>query len=234
MTFITRVRLIPIVIFAVGALLMLKLVEGIGGSSVLRAGPPAVAAAEGHGAPPASAPAAPAERPKEQSAPPLAAKSSEAVVNERLAERRTQLEERAKQLDQREAILKVTEKKLDERVQELKLLEQRIDGAVTAKQEEKNNQYKNLVVMYENMKPKDAARILDKLDLEVTLELISRMNARRAADILAEMTAEAAQRVTVSLARRGSVGEVSAAGQASPPPAGARELPRVEQKRQGS
>ena len=234
MGMISQVRLLPIVLFAVAALLLLKIIGALTSQTIISAGPPAALAAGGKGAPPAAPPPA-AVPPKEQSEPPLPQHSSEGAINDRLGDRRRQLEERVKALDQREALLKASEKKLDERVEELKRIEQRIDSAVTARQDEKSSQYKSLVTMYESMKPKDAARILDKLDLDVTLELVSRMNARKTSEILAEMTAESAQRLTVALARRGSGPSAS-----SPLPssdAGAsqavQELPRVESKRTG-
>ena len=234
---LASIRLIPIVLFATAALLVLKIVSGLTGIAFVTTNPPAAHAAGGHGPPPPPA-AAPEvqERPKEQSEPPLKPKTSQNAVNERLGERRQQLDERGKELDQREALLKAAEKKLQERVDQLKQLEKQIDQSVTAKQEEKNNQLKTLAVMYENMKPKDAARIFDKLDLSVTLELITRMNARKTADILAEMTSEAAQRVTVALARRSGFDqqESGSPDQPSAQQTGApRELPRIEAKPRG-
>lgn len=234
MGMISQVRLLPIVLFAVGALLLLKIIGGLTSQTIISAGPPAALVAGGHGAPPAAPPPA-AAPPKEQSEPPLPQRSSEGAINDRLGDRRRQLEERVKELDQREALLKASEKKLDERVEELKRIEQRIDSAVTARQDEKAGQYKSLVTMYESMKPKDAARILDKLDLDVTLELVTRMNARKTSEILAEMTAESAQRLTVALARRGSGPGVSSPAPSNDgsAPQAVRELPRVESKRTG-
>ena len=235
MGMISQVRLLPIVLFAIGALLLLKVIGGLTSQTIISAGPPAALAASGKAAPPPAAPPPAAAPPKEQSEPPLPQRSSEGAINDRLGDRRRQLDERAKELDQREALLKASEKKLDERVDELKRIEQRIDSAVTARQDEKSGQYKSLVTMYESMKPKDAARILDKLDLDVTLELVTRMNARKTSEILAEMTAEAAQRLTVALARRGSGPSVSSPvpGSDAGAPQAVRELPRVESNRPG-
>ena len=234
-----QVRLIPIVLFAAGALLFLKVIGSFTGDGIFSAGPRVALAGGGQRSPPTSSvPPPETVRPKEQTEAPIKSTTSEAIVNERLGDRRRQLEERNRELDQREALLKATEKRVDERVEELKRIEQRIDSAVNARQDEKANQYKNLVTMYEAMKPKDAARILDKLDLEVTLELVTRMNARKTAEILAEMAAESAQRLTVALARRGNLPQQSTNSNnpASPAQAGqsaARELPRVETKKPG-
>jgi flagellar motility protein MotE (MotC chaperone) len=56
--------------------------------------------------------------------------------------------------------------------------------------------------MYENMKAKDAARIFDRLDMRVLVEVANKINPRRMADILSQMSAEAAERLTIELASR--------------------------------
>ena len=54
--------------------------------------------------------------------------------------------------------------------------------------------------MYETMKPKDAAKIFDRLDIRVLLEVASQINPRRMSEILAQMSPEAAERLTVEIA----------------------------------
>ncbi len=56
--------------------------------------------------------------------------------------------------------------------------------------------------MYENMKSKDAARILDRLDMKILVDVATQINPRKMSEILAQMTPEAAERLTVELARR--------------------------------
>jgi flagellar motility protein MotE (MotC chaperone) len=56
--------------------------------------------------------------------------------------------------------------------------------------------------MYESMKAKEAARIFDRLDLRILVEVATLMNPRRLSDILAQMTPQAAERLTVELATR--------------------------------
>jgi flagellar motility protein MotE (MotC chaperone) len=74
--------------------------------------------------------------------------------------------------------------------------------------------------MYENMKAKDAARIFDRLDLKILVDVTNQINPRRMADILAAMSSEAAEKLTVELATRATLGER--------PPAPAAELPKIE------
>ena len=77
---------------------------------------------------------------------------------------------------------------------------QRRDDADTARM-------KALVTMYETMKPKDAARIFDRLDSKVLLDVARLINPRRMSEILAQMAPEAAERLTVELAARGDDAE---------------------------
>ena len=50
------------------------------------------------------------------------------------------------------------------------------------------------------MKPKDAARIFDRLSMPVLLKVVRQMKPRKMADILGKMSAEAAERLTVAIA----------------------------------
>lgn len=128
--------------------------------------------------------------------------AAERAVLERLAERRTELEARAKELELRESVVLAAEKRLEARIAQLKQLEAKINDMVRAKDEAEAARVKNLVTMYENMKPKDAARVFDRLDLKILVEVSTQINPRRMSDILAQMSPEAAERLTVELATR--------------------------------
>ena len=125
---------------------------------------------------------------------------SERAILERLQERRTELEARARELDMRESLIKAAEKRLEGRLAELKDLEARVNAALQIKDEGEATRFKNLVTMYQNMKAKDAAKIFDRLDLRILVEVATQLNPRRMSDILAQMTPEAAERLTVELA----------------------------------
>jgi flagellar motility protein MotE (MotC chaperone) len=127
---------------------------------------------------------------------------AERALLERLSERRSELDARARDLDMRESLLKAAEKRLEGRINELKDLEARVNNAVQAKSEGEVARFKNLVMMYENMKAKDAAKIFDRLELRVLVEVATQLNPRRMSDIMAQMAPEAAERLTMELASR--------------------------------
>ena len=136
----------------------------------------------------------------------------------RLQDRRETLDSRNKELDMRESLIKAAEKRLEAKVGELKDVETRIKTATDARDKEEKERLKGLVAMYENMKPKDAARIFDRLDLKVLVDLSTAMKPITMSAVLAQMSPESAERLTVELATRAS----------APKPQSADELPKIE------
>jgi flagellar motility protein MotE (MotC chaperone) len=143
---------------------------------------------------------------------------AERAILERLAERRQQLEARTRELDVRENLIKAAEKRMEARVAELKELEAKINAAMNQKDEAEAKRFKDLIVMYENMKAKDAARIFDRLDMKVLLDVTSQLNPRRMSDILGQMSPDVAEKLTTELAGRASAAK----------PAAPAELPKIE------
>ena len=145
--------------------------------------------------------------------------AGERAVLESLQQRRQELETRSRELEVRDSLLRAAEKRIEQRVQELREMEARVTGVEKKKDDEEAAKFKSLVSMYENMKAKDAAKIFDRLDLRILVEVVNGMNARRMSDILGLMTPEAAERLTIEIANRsGAVGKTQA-------PA---ELPKIE------
>jgi flagellar motility protein MotE (MotC chaperone) len=175
------------------------------------------------------------EAPKPAAAPPEAAKpdgvvlypeqtapvsASERAILERLQQRRQELESRAREIDIRESLLKSAEKRIETKVDELKAVESRISTATGQKTEADAARFKGIITMYEGMKPKDAAKVFDRLEMGVLFEIASQIAPRKMSDILGLMQPEAAERLTVELARRAG----------SDKSASATELPKIEGK----
>jgi flagellar motility protein MotE (MotC chaperone) len=138
--------------------------------------------------------------------PPQVASAAERALLERLQERRQELEARSRELDLRESMLKAAEKKIegqpDGKTAETKAAPG-AGGPVAQRMEDiENARFKSVVSMYETMKPKDAAKIFDRLDIKVLVEMASQIKPQRMAEILAQMTPEAAERLTVELAMK--------------------------------
>jgi flagellar motility protein MotE (MotC chaperone) len=127
---------------------------------------------------------------------------SEIELLQDLAKRRDELDKRAAALDQREALLTATEQRMDQKLAELKAVQQQIETGMQQQKDAQDAQYKSLVKTYETMKPKDAARIFDTLEMEVLIEVAQRMKEAKLAPVLAAMDPAKAQSVTVELAAR--------------------------------
>jgi flagellar motility protein MotE (MotC chaperone) len=125
---------------------------------------------------------------------------AERAILERLQERRQELDTRARELDIRESLIKAAEKRMEGQLAELKETEARITVATQAKDDAQAARFKGLVTMYETMKPRDAAKIFDRLDSGVLLDVASKIEPRKMADILAQMSPDSAQHLTVELA----------------------------------
>ena len=181
----------------------------------------APAEAAGHGAPAKQA-AAP-EPPPPQDMPKPMPSAGERAVLESLQQRRQELETRAREMEVRDSLLKAAEKRIEQRLQDLKDTETRISGASAKRDEEDQAKFKSLVTMYENMKAKEAAKVFDRLDLRILVEIATKMNPRRMSDILGVMTPEAAERLTIEIANRsGAIGGGNSNAPSAP------ELPKIE------
>jgi len=145
---------------------------------------------------------------------------AERAVLERLKARREQLDQRAREIDIRENLLKDAEKQIEAKVAEMKAVQAQISAAKAQKKEAEEARFKGLVATYENMKPKDAAKVFDHLEMPVLIQIASRIKPRNMSDILGLMSPDAAERLTVELARR-------AEGDSSSAPA---NLPKIEGK----
>jgi flagellar motility protein MotE (MotC chaperone) len=128
---------------------------------------------------------------------------AERALYEKLGERRQDLDKRTQALELRENLLKDAEARLQIRLDELKDIEDRING----KGGEQKAKLRSIVLMYEGMNPKEAARIFDKLDPGVLVDVASVMNPKKLATVLASMSPDNAQRLTVELAKRSDSGD---------------------------
>lgn len=124
---------------------------------------------------------------------PASGSASEKMLIERLQERRKELEARARDLEMRESLIKAAEKQLDGKIGD--------EGGGEGKDEEAPERIKSLVIMYESMGPKEAAKIFDRLEAKTLVELVNQMNPRKVSEIMAKMQPEAAERMTLELAR---------------------------------
>lgn len=134
--------------------------------------------------------------------PPTEASPAELQLLQALRKRRQSLDEREHRVDQRSEMLQSAEVKLQVKLDELTALQQRLEQVEDARRKRDSANWIGLVKTYEDMKPRDAAAIFDVLDIPVLLEVLDRMDERKAAAILAGMLPERARLATQMLAQK--------------------------------
>ena len=120
---------------------------------------------------------------------------------QQLAERRENLDSREQELDIQSGLLKAAETRIDKKVKELKALQGAIAKLIKSYDDQQNAKLQSLVKIYENMKPKDAARIFEELDMDTLLMVAERMKERKLAPIMAKMDPTKATEITVQLSQ---------------------------------
>jgi len=125
---------------------------------------------------------------------------TEQQILERLAARRAELEKFEQDLALRFSLVDAAEKRIEERSATLEAIEAQIASLVDQREQMEAGQFAAIVAMYEVMKPKDAAKIFNNLDMEVLVRVSKAMQPRKMAPILAEMDATRAQELTVRMA----------------------------------
>lgn len=129
-------------------------------------------------------------------------KGAARAVLQSLAERRKALDERERQVELKENLLKAAEQRVEARITALKAIEQRIETRLSKREEARDAEYEKLVVLYSRMKPKDAAKIFDRLGIDVATDIMRRMQPRIMSAIFAAMDPSVAERLTMEIAKR--------------------------------
>ncbi|WP_374652643.1 MotE family protein [Dongia sp.] len=222
-----RVRLLPVLAGVMTLVLTIRVGDmyrhvtvGIGTETQAQSAPASTAE------PPAAAPAgetpasetpagenAAATEPASTAAPPpardpLEYTDEEVEVLQQLAKRREELELKSRQLDEREAMVAAAEQRMEQKMAELKALQSTVEDLLKKRSDEEESSLQMLVATYEKMKPKEAAQVFEELDMDLLVDLVSRMKTARSAPILAlvsptkvkELTFELAQQKTLPLA----------------------------------
>lgn len=106
-----------------------------------------------------------------------------------LEEQRGKLENRALDLDRREA-------EMETQLTELRSLTERLKLDRVQDQRKREGQLEQLSKVYSSMNPEEAAKLIEQLDSSIALSLIERMPEKRIGQILALMSAEKALSIT--------------------------------------
>jgi flagellar motility protein MotE (MotC chaperone) len=151
-----------------------------------------------------------------------AASASEVDVLTSLAKRRGELDAREAKIQNEANILAATETRVDGKIAQLKSLQTQITALLAQRDAAQEKQVAALVKTYSAMKPKDAARIFENLNEDVLLPVAEEMKSDTLAPVLAAMSPDQAQKLTVKLANKltlPATADVAAPLPAAAPPA---------------
>ena len=130
------------------------------------------------------------------------ASASEVDVLTSLAKRRGELDAREAKIQNEANILAATETRVDAKIAQLKSLQTQITALLAQRDAAQEKQVASLVKTYSAMKPKDAARIFENLNEDVLLPVAEEMKSDTLAPVLAAMSPDQAQKLTVKLANK--------------------------------
>jgi flagellar motility protein MotE (MotC chaperone) len=132
---------------------------------------------------------------------PMLMSQSEIDILQKLAQRRVELESWGSDLAMREQLLKAAELRIEAKLAELKGIQDSIKSSLRQHDDEQEAKLKSLVKIYETMKPKEASRIFEQLEMPILLDVIERMKEAKAAPVIASMDPEKAKKLTSELAK---------------------------------
>lgn len=96
-------------------------------------------------------------------------------------------------------VAKVDEKKKDDKPKEVKISRKDIEAQTAAREAAEKKRISKLARIYDSMKPEDAAKALDGVELETIVLILQKMNEGNAAQVLAKMEPLMAAQITQML-----------------------------------
>lgn len=120
----------------------------------------------------------------------------EVALLTQLDKRRVELEERGRKMDARGKDLDARESELSVKFSQLKDLTERLKGEREKDGKHRSAQLDQLANVYSSMNPNEAAKLMEQLDNQIALTLLSRMPEKRIGQILALMSSDRALTIT--------------------------------------
>lgn len=125
-----------------------------------------------------------------------------------LAEQKADAANRLRHLGEAEAVLAAAETRAGMQIQRLSEVKREVEALMKQRSNLQQEDLRRMVTIYETMKPRDAARILNELETDIVIDVLDRMQERRSAPIIAEMEDGKAREVTrIVLQRRALPGD---------------------------
>ena len=161
---------------------------------------------------------------EEEPAPKPSPESNPALIN-LIESKRAELAEQEARLAQERRDLEALRQEINQRIAELKKVQNALSLLVKEEQTQRRKRILQLVKVLSNMRGPQAAAVVEKLDDQMAVEIISLMQSRKAGALMANLKPDQAARISELLARQkaaqraGRLAAQAAAQGAQPPPA---------------
>lgn len=143
--------------------------------------------------------------PPPPSSPPLAATAASSAMTDmvtHLEQREAEVKKNEEQLRQKEEYLSKMEQEVEKKLKELISIQKEIQAYHAEKAESQSAKIRSLAKIYGTMKPKEAAKLLENLEEQLVVNIISTMTADEAGNILGNMDIKKAAKISESLSHR--------------------------------
>mgnify|MGYP003627259512 CR=1 FL=1 len=119
-----------------------------------------------------------------------------------LMEREARVSEREERIAKRQKALEIADEEIERRMVALEQIEQDLRKTLALANGAAESDLARLTAVYENMKPKDSAKLFETMEPEFAAGFLGRMRPDAAAGVMAGLSPEAAYSISVILAGR--------------------------------
>jgi len=119
-----------------------------------------------------------------------------------LMNKKNELAEEEKRLAKKEAELKAIEGDINSKIEKLTRLRDEIRAEITRKTTMEDQKFKHLIKVFSAMKPQNAADLIEKLDKNLAIELLSKMKGDDVGQILSYVDIEKAAVISEGLVKK--------------------------------
>ncbi len=119
-----------------------------------------------------------------------------------LKEREEKINAQEEELKQKEARISSLQESLDKRIEEMKSLRLQLEELIKLRADLSEKNIRQLVKVYENMKPAEAAQVISNVDRELAIQVLLRMKGKKAGKILGAMKPKTAILLSDEISKR--------------------------------
>jgi flagellar motility protein MotE (MotC chaperone) len=119
-----------------------------------------------------------------------------------LIQKKAQFEKEEKRLAEKKSELLAIQDDINKKIAELAILRDEIRAEKAQKKAAEEQQFKHLIKVYSAMKPQNAADLIEKLDIKLAIELLSKMKGDDVGKILSFVKVEKAAKISEGLIQR--------------------------------